>query len=68
MADIKYDLVEGIGVLSENAKGWRKELNKISWNGATPKYNIRDWVPEHEKMGKGVILTEEEAARLKELL
>ncbi len=68
MADIKYDLVEGLGVLSENAKGWRKELNKISWNGATPKYNIRDWVPEHEKMGKGVILTEEEAARLKELL
>lgn len=68
MANIKYDLVEGLGVLSENAKGWRKELNKISWNGATPKYNIRDWVPEHEKMGKGVILTEEEAARLKELL
>lgn len=68
MADIKYDLVEGLGVLSENAKGWRKELNKISWNGATPKYNIRDWVPEHEKMSKGVILTEEEAARLKELL
>jgi uncharacterized conserved protein UCP037246 len=68
MADIKYDLVEGLGVLSENAKGWRKELNKISWNGATPKYNIRDWVPEHEKMGKGVILTGEEAARLKELL
>lgn len=68
MADIKYDLVEGLGVLSENVKGWRKELNKISWNGATPKYNIRDWVPEHEKMGKGVILTGEEAARLKELL
>lgn len=68
MADIKFDIVEGIGVLSENAKGWRKEFNKISWNGATPKYDIRDWAPDHEKMGKGVTLTEEEAAKLKELL
>ena len=67
MADIKFDIVEEIGVLSENAKGWRKELNKISWNGPAPKYDIRDWAPEHEKM-KGVTLTEEEAAKLKELL
>ena len=66
MADIKYDIVEEIGVLSENAKGWRKELNKIAWNGAAPKYDIRDWAPEHEKMGKGITLTEDEAARLKE--
>lgn len=68
MADIKFEIVEEIGVLSENPKGWRKELNKISWNGATPKYDIRDWAPEHEKMGKGVTLTEEEAVKLKELL
>lgn len=68
MADIKYDIVEEVGVLSENNKGWRKELNRISWNGATPKYDIRDWAPGHEKMGKGVTLTEEEAAKLKELL
>ena len=68
MADIKFDIVEEIGVLSENANGWRKELNKISWNGAAPKYDIRDWAPDHEKMGKGVTLTEEEAAKLKELL
>ena len=68
MADFKYEIVEEIGVLSENAKGWRKELNKISWNGAEPKYDIRDWSPEREKMGKGVTLTEEEAQKLKELL
>lgn len=68
MTDIKYDIVEEVGVLSENNKGWRKELNRISWNGATPKYDIRDWAPGHEKMGKGVTLTEEEAAKLKELL
>ena len=68
MADIKYDIVEEVGVLSENNKGWRKELNRISWNGAAPKYDIKDWAPGHEKMGKGVTLTEEEAAKLKELL
>lgn len=68
MADIKYGIVEEVGVLSENNKGWRKELNRISWNGAAPKYDIRDWAPGHEKMGKGVTLTEEEAAKLKELL
>jgi len=68
MADIKYDIVEEIGVLSENAKGWRKEINKISWNGAAPKYDIRDWAPEHEKMGKGVTLTAQEVEQLKEIL
>ena len=52
MADIKYDIVKEFGVLSENAKGWRKEVNLISWNGGAPKYDIRDWAPDHEKMGK----------------
>ena len=68
MADFKYDIVEHIGVLSENAKGWTKELTLISWNGAAPKYDIRDWAPEHEKMGKGVTLTAEEVQKLKEIL
>lgn len=68
MADIKYDIVKEIGVLSENSKGWRKEFNLISWNGAAPKYDIRDWSPDHEKMGKGITLTEDEMNRLKEIL
>ena len=68
MADIKYEIVKHIGVLSESGKGWTKELNVISWNGANPKYDIRDWAPDHEKMGKGITLTEEEAAKLRELL
>lgn len=68
MTDIKYEIIEEIGVLSENAKGWRKELNLISWNDAAPKYDIRDWAPDHEKMGKGVTLTKEEVEKLKEIL
>ena len=68
MADIKYEIKEELGTLSENAKGWTKELNLISWNGAAPKYDIRDWAPDHEKMGKGVTLTKEEAVSLYEIL
>jgi hypothetical protein len=68
MADIKYDIIKEMGVLSENSKGWRKEINLISWNEAAPKYDIRDWSPEHEKMGKGVTLTEEEIETLKNIL
>ena len=68
MADIKYDILEEIGVLSENSKGWRKELNMVSWNGAALKYDLRDQSAEHEKMGKGVTLTEEEVEKLKGIL
>ncbi|WOO34812.1 PC4/YdbC family ssDNA-binding protein [Anaerocolumna sp. AGMB13020] len=68
MAGIKYEIVEEISVLSENAKGWRKELNLISWNDGAPKYDIRDWAPEHEKMGKGTNFTREEVLKLKEIL
>ena len=68
MADFQYEIIEELGVLSTNSKGWTKELNKVSWNGGKPKYDIRDWSPDHEKMGKGVTLTDEEMAALKDLL
>lgn len=67
MADIKYEIVETIGVLSQTASGWKKELNLISWNGAAPKYDIREWAPDHAKMGKGVTLTDDEAQTLMKL-
>ena len=68
MSDVKYVIIKKRGILSESTKGWTKELNLISWNGGTPKYDIRDWSPNHEKMGKGITLTDEEAKKLKELL
>ena len=68
MSDIKYEITKHIGVLSESAKGWTKELNLVSWNDREPKYDIREWGPEHEKMGKGVTMTEEEIRELKRLL
>lgn len=68
MAEIAYEIIKEVGVLSENSKGWRKEINLISWNGATPKYDIRDWAPEHEKMGKGTTFSKDEVMKLKEIL
>jgi hypothetical protein len=55
-------------VLSEGSNGWQKELNKVSWNGREPKYDIRDWAPNHERMRKGITLTTDELAELKEIL
>ena len=66
--DFSYEIIENIGILSTSPKGWTKELNLISWNGKAPKYDIRDWSPEHEKMGKGVTLSDEEVSALLELL
>ncbi len=68
MADIKFEIKEKIGVLSESAKGWTKELNLVSWNDKEPKYDLREWSPDHEKMGKGITLSQAEMAKLKELL
>ncbi|MFC4804763.1 YdbC family protein [Filifactor villosus] len=68
MGDIKYTIVERLGELSTNAKGWSKELNLISWNDRPEKYDIRDWNETHDKMGKGITLTKEELVALKALL
>lgn len=68
MAEIKYEIKEELGVLSESAKGWTKELNLVSWNDGTPKYDLRDWAPNHEKMGKGVTLSADEVQELYKIL
>ena len=68
MSEIKYEIIKKIGVLSKSASGWAKELNLISWNERDAKYDIRDWSPDGEKMGKGVTLSKEELLALKELL
>ena len=68
MAEFSYEITEQIGVLSESSNGWSRELNLISWNGRESKYDIRDWAPGNEKMGKGISLSKEEAKALKEIL
>jgi hypothetical protein len=68
MADIKFEIIQKVGEISVSPKGWSKELNLISWNDRAPKYDIREWDPDHEKMAKGITLSKEEAVKLKELL
>ena len=68
MAELKFEITERIGVLSENAKGWTKEPNKVSWNEREPKYDLREWNPDHSRMGKGITLTDEEVETLKAIL
>ena len=68
MDSIDFDIVKHFGVISSEKSGWKKELNLVSWNGRTPKLDLRDWAPDHKKMGKGVTLTREEAAELAKLL
>ena len=68
MAEVNYEIKEELGVLSEGSKGWKKELNLISWNGAAPKYDLRDWSPEHEKMSKGITLSADEVQELYKIL
>lgn len=68
MADIRYEIKEKVGLIAESAKGWKKELNLITWNGNEAKYYLREWSPGHEKMGKGITLTIDELKRLRKLL
>ena len=66
--DFTFEILAEIGVISERSKGWRKELNLVSFNGNAPKYDLREWAPNHEKMGKGITLNEEELEQLKKIL
>lgn len=68
MADVKYEIKKTIGIISEGKKGWKKELNFISWNDKEAKYDMRDWNEDHSKMGKGITFTKDEALKLVELL
>lgn len=68
MADIRYEIVQKLAVLSTSSSGWSKELNLISWNDREPKFDIRDWSGDGTKMGKGVTLTLNELLVLRDVL
>ena len=68
MAEFTYEITERIAVLSTNARGWERQLNVISWNGNSPKYDIRDWSPAGRRMAKGISLTAEELKTLRDIL
>ena len=66
--DFSFKIEKNLGTVAEGKGGWNLELNLVSWGGRPPKYDIRSWSPDHQKMGKGVTLTKEELESLKKLL
>ncbi|HCC06879.1 MAG TPA: hypothetical protein DEP72_01755 [Clostridiales bacterium] len=68
MSEIKFEITKEIAVLSERAGGWTKEINMVSWNDRPAKYDIREWTTDHDKMGKGITISEEEMIELKRAL
>lgn len=68
MTEVKFEIIKNLGVISEGTKGWKKEINLISWNSRKPKIDIRDWDENHEKMGKGITLSKEELIELKRVI
>ena len=68
MSYFKFEITEHLGTLSESAKGWTKELNKVSFNDRPAKYDLREWDPDHQKMSKGVTLNDEEMEILSKIL
>jgi len=68
VAEIKFEIIRELGIISYGSKGWAKEVNIVKWNDRKPKIDIRDWDETHERMGKGITLSKEEAMELKNIL
>jgi hypothetical protein len=66
--EIEFKLVEKLGVLDTHKSGWAREVNIVAWNGKPPKFDIRDWDPEHERMSRGITLHERDAVKLAKIL
>lgn len=66
-SSVTFEIKEHIGIVSEYDSGWNKELNIVSWNGGTPKYDIRDWDVDHERMSRGITLMDRELRKIVDL-
>lgn len=64
---ITYKILKHIGTISQNEKGYKKEINLISYNNRESVIDIRTWSPV-KKMCKGITFKKEELAKLKELI
>ena len=66
--EVEFKMVEQLGILDRHKSGWNREVNIVAWNGNQPKFDIRDWDPDHERMTRGITLYEREARKLTEIL
>ena len=65
---ISFEIQERIGTIAVYPTGWSKELNLVSWNGGAPKYDIRDWSPDHGSRSRGITLKESEMKKITDLM
>ncbi|AVH75309.1 YdbC family protein [Weissella koreensis] len=65
---LKFEIIEKFGILSTSKSGWNLELNLVQWGDNQPKFDLRSWSPDHNKMGKGVGLTHDELKQLQQVL
>lgn len=65
---VTYEVIEHLGSIGEDYNGYLKEVNIVSWNRKEPKIDIRSWDENHERMTKGITLTDAEAHDLYEVL
>lgn len=68
MSELKFEIIKTLGVLSEGSRGWQREINLVSWNGRKPKLDVRDWSPDHQRMGKGLTFSREELKKLNDFV
>lgn len=66
--EITFEIVEHLGVFGKDTKGWTRELNKVAWNGGPAKFDVRNWDETHQRMGRGVTMTQQEMSEFKGLL
>lgn len=65
--EIKCEVLEKCGVISERSGGYSLELRYVKWNGGDEKYDIRTWHTKDdgtEVCGKGITLSGEELESL----
>ena len=65
---VTFEITEHLGVIAEEANGWKRECNIVAWNGGSPKIDCRSWDENHEKMSRGITFSEEQAKTLNEIL
>ena len=66
--NITCEITRELAVLSENDRGYTKEVNMFSGNGADAKLDIRNWHPGRARSGKGITLNQDETLALYEAL
>ena len=69
--DITFEIMEHIGVIDVvdgREEKWTKEVNVVAWNGGKPKIDVRDWNERHDRMSRGITLTEDQAMKLTKAL